>query len=835
MKDYVKGSHLLPFLWIRGEDDATLRQYVDVIHKANCNAFCVESRPHPDFCGEQWWHDMDILLEEAQKRDMQVWILDDSHFPTGYANGALKEGKVDLCRQSVFCHQLRYQGRARNICLPLEKLKTPPKYPQKFIWKLAEMQLGEKRKFDDDQVFSITALGPNGQVQKIESDIWQKPAGNWTVAVCGLSRNLGPHRNYINMMEEKSCRLLINQVYEPHWQHYREHFGKTIAGFFSDEPELGNFVLYAHHNVLGTHQDLPWSESLARELENRWGHDFGQYLPLLWLNDRDPKETARIRVEYMDTVTRLVQKSFSEQIGTWCNEHGVQYIGHVIEDNNTHTCTGASLGHYFRGLSGQDMAGIDDIGGQVLPQGEDISAGNSPVSTERDGEFYHYMLAKLAVSAAQLEERKQGRAMCEIFGNYGWGLTMREMKYIADHFLVRGINYFVPHAFSMADFPDQDCPPHFYAHGHNPLYRHAGHLFSYMDRVAEKISGGEIVSKVAILYNAEAEWADAKNSMLPQKIGRVLYDRQIDYTILPIDYLDQAGKFDAVIVPACRFLPEQVRELKNALYIDRLPEGFTGKVVKLENLISQLKSMGLPESVLTPENDRIRILHYRGKEELFLLVNEGNTAYHGQVKLPLKGELYAYDPWVDKTFGVRRNDGDVELHLNAGDSLILIAGHALPVAPEDEDEFEVKQKLTVWNRMLCRSVDYPKFADAKQVSLPDDVSKTQPSFSGFIRYETEFDAVAQEQLQLEVTESWDSMEVFLNGRSLGIQVKPPFVYDLGELAPDGKNYLAIEVATTAARDVNARVKSWILKKVFPLVLHRTGITGDVTLYRRKQK
>ena len=132
-------------------------------------------------------------------------------------------------------------------------------------------------------------------------------------------------------------------------------------------------------------------------------------------------------------------------------------------------------------------------------------------------------------------------------------------------------------------------------------------------------------------------------------------------------------------------------------------------------------------------------------------------------------------------------------------------------------------------------VDYPKFADAKQVSLPDDVSKTQPSFSGFIRYETEFDAVAQEQLQLEVTESWDSMEVFLNGRSLGIQVKPPFVYDLGELAPDGKNYLAIEVATTAARDVNARVKNWILKKVFPLVLHRTGITGDVTLYRRKQK
>ena len=31
------------------------------------------------------------------------------------------------------------------------------------------------------------------------------------------------------------------------------------------------------------------------------------------------------------------------------------------------------------------------------------------------------------------------------------------MKWIADHMLVRGINWFTPHAFSMAPFPDWDC------------------------------------------------------------------------------------------------------------------------------------------------------------------------------------------------------------------------------------------------------------------------------------------------------------------------------------------------------------------------------------------
>ena len=83
-------NHMLPFFWQHGEDEATLRKYMAVIHEANCHAVCVESRPHPDFAGPKWWNDMDIILDEARKRGMKVWILDDSHFPTGYANGALK-------------------------------------------------------------------------------------------------------------------------------------------------------------------------------------------------------------------------------------------------------------------------------------------------------------------------------------------------------------------------------------------------------------------------------------------------------------------------------------------------------------------------------------------------------------------------------------------------------------------------------------------------------------------------------------------------------------------------------------------------------------------------
>ena len=133
----------------------------------------------------------------------------------------------------------------------------------------------------------------------------------------------------------------------------------------------------------------------------------------------DEDLTAKVRYGYMDLVTRRVETDFSMQIGDWCRKHGVQYIGHLIEDNNQHARCGSSLGHFFRGLMGQDMSGIDDIGGQVIPQGEDLE-NVSHLGTKRDGEFYHFALGRLASSAAAIDTRKQDRLMCEIFGIYGW-------------------------------------------------------------------------------------------------------------------------------------------------------------------------------------------------------------------------------------------------------------------------------------------------------------------------------------------------------------------------------------------------------------------------------
>ena len=149
--------------------------------------------------------------------------------------------------------------------------------------------------------------------------------------------------------------------------------------------------------------------------------------------------------------------------------------------------------------------------------------------------FFTYTLPKLAASHAHFNKRKKGRAMCEIFGAFGWAEGLPMMKQIADEMLVSGINYFVPHAFS-PKYPDPDCPPHFFARGNQPQFPLFGRLISYMRRCCHLLSDGIHQAPVAILYHAEAEWAGGEYLPLEKLTGKLAWN-QVDFDILPEDEL----------------------------------------------------------------------------------------------------------------------------------------------------------------------------------------------------------------------------------------------------------------------------------------------------------
>ncbi|MBR6009353.1 MAG: hypothetical protein IK056_09730, partial [Clostridia bacterium] len=81
-------GHLLPFLWLHGEDDETLIKGIEQVKASGCKLFCAESRTHPDFLGEGWWREMRVLTDTSKRLGMRFYLLDDTHFPSGFANGA---------------------------------------------------------------------------------------------------------------------------------------------------------------------------------------------------------------------------------------------------------------------------------------------------------------------------------------------------------------------------------------------------------------------------------------------------------------------------------------------------------------------------------------------------------------------------------------------------------------------------------------------------------------------------------------------------------------------------------------------------------------------------
>ena len=136
--------------------------------------------------------------------------------------------------------------------------------------------------------------------------------------------------------------------------------------------------------------------------------------------------------------------------------------------------------------------------------------------------------------------------------------------------MVRGINYLVPHAFNPKSFPDFDCPPHFYVHGHNPQFRYFKYFSDYVNRVMDIMKDGHYPAKIGLLYPAEMEWAG--DYMPVEKPARVLTQSQIPFDIVTRDYLKQAeitdGKykinqteFEVLVVPYGEYMPEDLKEV----------------------------------------------------------------------------------------------------------------------------------------------------------------------------------------------------------------------------------------------------------------------------------
>lgn len=547
-------NYIAPFLWLHNEDDKYIIAEIERIYECGIRSVCLESRIHEEFCKDDWWEDIKLIFDECKKRDMNVWILDDKHFPSGYANGIFEEKYKHLQAFGITEQHIDVVGPFKDGCA------------------MASCWLEN----EEDEIVKVFALKhiPNSEKYSEIIDItdglsgdmvyFDLPEGMWRV-VFAIKTKRGKserHLPFCDMLNPETVDLFIEEVYKPHYDRFSEYFGNTFLGFFSDEPSFLNNTANGFSFDTGTpFVHYPWHDKLKEMIDMN-------SLAGLWFDIENISE--KFRYSYMDTITNEYQKNFVDKLGDWCREHGVMYIGHIIEDNNTHAKTGHGPGHYFRVLNGQDMAGIDVVLHQIVPGLTECSNAGLVGYKHMENDFFHYYLGKLASSLAHIDPLKKGRAMCEIFGAYGWAEGTKIMKYLMDHMFVRGINYYVPHAFSPKP-NDTDCPPNFYDTGRNPQFKFFKRNMDYMNRMCYMLNDGKHISTCAILYDAENRWTN-RNFLPLEKIAKKLYDNLLDYDIIPADYLDKikdsalnGEKYNVLIVPYAENVPDEVMDkLKKA-------------------------------------------------------------------------------------------------------------------------------------------------------------------------------------------------------------------------------------------------------------------------------
>ena len=842
-----EGNYILPFLWQRGEEESVIREEMARVYASGIRAVCVEARPHPDFLGPRWWRDMDIIMEEARSRGMRVWMLDDDHFPTGHAAGKLVNGPAELRRLFLQEQHMDAVGPQRSASFLIKPWRFDSFIPSPVEDGSLVAVIAARR----DAASGLLAGDFLDLTACVHDDIlyWDIPDGYWRIFTLYSTPSGGSKEqmDYVNPIVPESVRVLIDTVYEPFYERYPADFGQTFAGFFSDEPGFYNDKGYDYHSALGKEGvALPWRRDMLELLAAQFGEDYRKCLPLLW--HMGGELTSAVRFTYMDVVSRLYGEHFTGQLGNWCRSYGVEYIGHVIEDNGNHARLGSGTGHYFRALWGQDMAGLDVVLWQLAPGFDQGSFTN--VSGNGDGEFYHYGLAKMGSSLGHIDPKKKGRTMCEVFGAYGWREGLKLMKWMTDHMLVRGVNYFVPHAFSQADFPDPDCPPHLYARGKNPQYRYYRELNLYTNRASHLLTGGLHIAPVAVLYHAEAEWC---GGWMPFHAPlKALLQSQIDCDVLPGDSLiesavvadgnlEVAGEsYRCLVVPYSEVLPgkllSRLVELADQglplLFVDRLPvRSFpgpdSGKVlarlsdhnkvhtVPLPDLAGLVKRLGYYEVSIEGSQPYLRYYHIRHPGmDVFMFSNEHPfNLVKTNVILPGNGRALAYDAFTNQISQLACTRIDESLHfpleLSPYQSILIVTGEGVQGLVDSAVSLPTGQthpgRLITgpWSIATAVSEQYPAFTAWRDAVYLADLSQPDslPAFSGTFRYETEFEWLLEEKpKRLDLGEVFETAEVWMNGQRAGVRICPPYRFDIGDLVVSGKNRLVVEVTNTLAKE-----------------------------------
>lgn len=730
-----------------------------------------------EYLSDTWFERIGVILDEAKRLHMKIWIYDEQDWPSGYAGGRVYRENPSYAAQCLSMEKIfPVMGK------PIEVKDVPGK---KLVRVIAAWR--------NEKFYDITNE-PN----------WTSQTLSWEVFVlrseiCGHCPAYSD-QPYIDLLNRDAVATFIRLTHAEYKKRFPEHWGSTIKGFFTDEPGFYQNYIYQTRNL----NTIPWTDDLPRYFEEKCGYDLMLYIGALWDDMGDL--SRKVRQDFYGIFTQMYNENFFKQIYDFCQADGLMSIGHLHKEEHLYN-TVQMEGNLLEDMRYLHIPGIDRIDRE------------RPRITE-----------KLGSSAMHLYDRE--RCFSESYGCFGWGLTLQEMKAEADWQMVQGVNMMVPHAFfsSIADFRKTESPPSLFYQ--NPYWEHFEQYAHYIRRLSFALSAGSFASDILVYYPITSCY----EHFTP--LGHYPVDRLDDQLITLCSTL-QAGQLDFDFVDDSA-LTERTVQQGNRLKIGNtdygcviLPPVTNLPLATLQRLCEFVRSGGkvictgmLPVRAAYPQDDAaftplwneliancncvqasvetiettcrtlkfgaLRLQNPDGKIKymhrvlpdghLFFIVNEDEKPMDHIVQLGVSGTVERLDPvWgtAQPQPALQTPEGvTVPLSMDGfGSALLLVRKGTEPIALQD------------WILTLPDGTKVSGLGDWQQFGLTE--------YSGKLTYETKFD-YAGNGAWLDLGKVCDIAQITVNGIPLPAKCWRPYRFDVSSYLQQGENEIQVTVYNTMA-------------------------------------
>ena len=803
-----------PFTSWNGPDaaDRKARIVQDLDRLAANGIFVVNVSPgrgEPLYLTPEHMDQMKFVVQEAAKRGVKIWLQDESDYPSGFAGGKIKKLYPELGMQGIVAD-------IRVRVAPGQTLTMPAPSDMLAIYAV--------KSSPDQQVQGVVPIPvpADGQLKwtvPYEGNTPNEPRLSWEVVFVRHIYVSSPTRNFnredgtrakdgyytlIDYLDADATRAFLKITHETYRQAIGDEFGKTVLGFFGDEPD---------YSIAGS----PWTPRLLEEFQKRKGYDLKPYLPMFFTG-KLTDEAQRARADYFDVWSGIFQNSFFGTQAEWCAKYNVEYLVHLNHEE-TMMALVRSEGDFFRDMRYVQVPGIDNLS-QLVPNAVHTPDGTWNINNN---------FPKLASSAAHLF----GKPKVWTEGAGGPGI---DGKYQLDFQLVRGVNALQIRVPIRGGFGGEASGPPPAVPPQAPM------LAWYADRAGYLMAIGRPAAQVGLYHPTNSMWmGDQEADRSTTKLGWQLLEHQVDW-----DYFDEqsltslatienggfrnlSGQvYRAIVVPSSTVITrtglERFQALVKAggkvifvgktpgLVVDKtflnakeVPDlGFATLIEPSGDITPRvLAALPKPDVKLDSEFPRLTYAHRSWRDaEMYFFFNESTRQESRVATIAGRGQAQAWDLATGEIHPISAATAENDsvrfpLVLGPYETKVVVVGPLPAGVAAPEPSFASGTTLAELGG------DWMVDLNGKTVTTPlkswEEVGTA--SFAGPATYRKQFTASAApagKRVFLEIGDVHDYGRVKLNGKELESHAWQPYRWEVTNVVRSGSNDLEVEVRAIAS-------------------------------------